>query len=259
MTGTHHTFNPWWGCAKVSDGCNNCYAESWAARVGMKCWGKNNDRRFFGDSHWAEPMRWNRKAESQRQRQKVFCSSMADVFEARQDLDSWRERLWRLIDATPWLDWLLVTKRHDHVLEMVPWKSDWPDNIWLGMTAEDQKWAARRLPVLLEIPAKMRFVSCEPLVGPIDISPWVGPGGVDWIIVGGESGARARRMQPEWVEQIQKQCSKAGTAFFFKQWGIFGADGSRRPKKKNGNLFLGQQWQEFPLMRGCSTTSCHRI
>ncbi|MBF0134082.1 MAG: phage Gp37/Gp68 family protein [Magnetococcales bacterium] len=256
---THHTFNPWWGCAKVSAGCANCYAEVWAARVGMKCWGVNGQRRFFGDSHWHQPMLWNRRAAHLKERQKVFCSSMADVFEARKDLDPWREKLWGLIAATPWLDWLLVTKRHSHVLEMAPWKTEWPSNVWLGMTAEDQECAARRLPLLLKIPAKVRFISCEPLVGPLDVRPWVGSGGVDWIIVGGESGARARRMQSEWVEQIQSQCQKANTAFFFKQWGVFGADGLRRSKKKNGNLFQDRLWQEFPIVQESHIASCHRI
>ncbi|MBF0174143.1 MAG: phage Gp37/Gp68 family protein [Magnetococcales bacterium] len=256
---THHTFNPWWGCAKVSSGCANCYAEVWAARMGMRRWSADGDRRFFGESHWQEPKRWNRKAERLQERQKVFCSSMADVFEKRDDLDPWRQRLWNLIAETPHLDWLLVTKRPDHVREMVPWGSCWPSNVWLGMTAENQECAARRLPMLLEIPARVRFVSCEPLVGPLDIGPWIGANGLDWVIVGGESGARARPMKPEWVEHIHKQCSEAGTAFFFKQWGIFGGDGLRRSKKENGNLFQGRQWQEFPSPQRSSSMLCHGI
>ncbi|MBF0424149.1 MAG: DUF5131 family protein [Magnetococcales bacterium] len=157
------------------------------------------------------------------------------------------------------MDWLLVTKRHDHVKEMVPWKSDWPPNVWLGMTAENQACATLRLPVLFEIPARVRFVSCEPLVGPLDMKPWLGRGGLDWIIVGGESGARARPMRPEWVESIQRQCCESGTAFFFKQWGIFGMDGSRRSKKENGNLLQGRQWQEFPSSQETSSTIHHGI
>src|SRR6184192_322857 len=102
---TDHTFNPWWGCAKVSPGCNNCYAETWAKRLGLKVWGPEKDRRFFTDKHWQEPVKWNTDAEQGRRRKRVFCASMADVFEARHELTPWRERLWRLTGQTPWLDW----------------------------------------------------------------------------------------------------------------------------------------------------------
>ena len=108
---TDHTFNPWWGCARVSPGCNNCYAEAWARRVGENIWGAKQDRRVFGEKHWGEPLKWNAEAQEQELRRRVFCASMADVFELRSDLDPWRDRLWALIDQTPWLDWLLLTKR----------------------------------------------------------------------------------------------------------------------------------------------------
>ena len=105
---TDHTFNPWWGCAKVSPGCENCYAEAWAKRVGEKIWGASQSRRFFGEKHWDEPLKWNEDAKSGRCRRRVFCASMADVFESRKDLNPWRKRLWSLIGDTPWLDWLLA-------------------------------------------------------------------------------------------------------------------------------------------------------
>lgn len=108
---TDHTFNPWWGCAGVSPGCDNCYAEAWAKRVGEDIWGARKPRRFFGEKHWCEPLKWNDEAQKQGHRRRVFCASMADVFELRSDLDPWRDRLWVLIDQTPWLDWLLLTKR----------------------------------------------------------------------------------------------------------------------------------------------------
>ncbi|MBF0135085.1 MAG: phage Gp37/Gp68 family protein [Magnetococcus sp. DMHC-1] len=243
---THHTFNPWWGCEKVSTGCDHCYAQIWAARMGMRIWGHDAERRFFGDQHWREPLRWNQSAERQQERQKVFCSSMADVFEERKDLDPLRERLWSLIANTPWLDWLLVTKRPECVPKMVPWNNDWPAHVWLGTTAENQECAMHRLPYLLDTPAKVRFVSCEPLVGAVDLGPWIGPNGLDWVIAGGESGARARPMQPKWVEKIYQQCKKAGVSFFFKQWGTFGQDGMHRSKKDNGNLFQGNLVHEYP-------------
>ena len=117
---THHTFNPWWGCVKVSPAYKHCYAEGWAKRVGLDVWGARAPRRFFSDAHWREPLKWNRGAETAGERRRVFCASMADVFEARDDLNPWRERLWQLIEATPFLDWLLLTKRPEHVGNCVP-------------------------------------------------------------------------------------------------------------------------------------------
>lgn len=108
---THHTFNPWWGCAKVSPACAHCYAEKWARRVGLSLWGEEVPRRFFGDRHWREPIVWNAEAQRAGCKRRVFCASMADVFEPRKELEPWRLRLWSLIECTPWLDWLLLTKR----------------------------------------------------------------------------------------------------------------------------------------------------
>src|SRR5687767_4291955 len=105
---THHTFNPWWGCVRVSPACKNCYADSWANRLGLELWGAKAPRRFFSDSHWAEPIRWNREAQRLGVRRRVFCASMGDVFEDRRDLDSARAKLWKLIDETSSLDWLLL-------------------------------------------------------------------------------------------------------------------------------------------------------
>ena len=164
---THHTFNPWWGCAHVSEGCANCYAERDARRYGSDVWGKIAPRRFFGDAHWAEPLRWNSEADRAGERRRVFCASMADVFEPRPDLDTPRRRLWDLIASTPWLDWLLLTKRPETVLGMVPWVDAWPPNVWVGTSVETQQWADRRIPRLLKIPARIRFLSVEPLLGSV--------------------------------------------------------------------------------------------
>jgi protein gp37 len=169
---TDHTFNPWWGCTKVSPGCENCYAEAWAKRVGAKVWGARQDRHFFTQKHWDEPLKWNADAESKKRRKRVFCASMADVFELRSSLDSWRAQLWDLIDETPWLDWLLLTKLPQNIQKKVPWKREWPSNVWIGTTIEDQKRADERLPVLLQLPAKCRFLSCEPLLGKVDLNRW---------------------------------------------------------------------------------------
>jgi protein gp37 len=221
---TDHTFNPWWGCTKVSPGCKNCYAETWARRVGENIWGIKQERRFFTDKHWSEPLKWNVDAASERQRKRVFCASMADVFELRTELDQWRNRLWRLIDETPWLDWLFLTKRPQNIQKKVPWKREWPSNVWIGVTVEDQQRADERLPILLQFPAKCRFLSCEPLLEKVDLSKWISRRqkslyGIDWVIAGGESGPNARPMLPGWARTLRDQCKAAEIPFHFKQWG----------------------------------------
>ena len=144
---TDHTFNPWWGCTKISPGCDHCYAEGWARRVGESVWGHKQPRRFFRDSHWHQPRAWNAAAAAKQQRRRVFCASMADVFEDRRDLDAARERLWKLIADTPHLDWQLLTKRPQTVHRLAPWGENWPTNVWLGTTVEDQDRADVRLPI----------------------------------------------------------------------------------------------------------------
>ena len=222
---THHTFNPWWGCTKVSPACDHCYAETWAKRVGQSVWGPKSPRRFFSDKHWADPLRWNAEANADGHRRRVFCASMADVFEHRADLNETRKRLWKLIEATPMLDWLLLTKRPQQIGIKAPWTTDWPDNVWIGTTVENQKFAELRLPHLLKHPAKVRFLSCEPLLGPIDLGRWIngdaseGLHRVDWIIAGGESGPGARPMHPDWARSLRDQAASADAAFHFKQWG----------------------------------------
>lgn len=274
---THHTFNPWWGCDRVSPACKHCYAETWARRVGRDLWGKTAPRRFMSDAYWREPVRWNAKAAEAGRRERVFCASMADVFEARQDLDAARERLWALIEATPQLDWLLLTKRPEHVARLVPWGKAWPGNVWLGTTAENQRWLDRRLRHLVEIEAAVRFLSCEPLLGPLDISPWGGR--IDWVIAGGESGPRARPTNPAWFQGLRDQCKRHAIAFHFKQWGNwrpsdghvngYAARDLRQPaggvitvvnvgKKAAGRLLDGRAWDGVPVARRASTgEGCH--
>lgn len=257
---TDHTFNPHWGCARVSPGCENCYAEAFAKRTGHKVWGANADRREFGDKHWAEPLKWNRDAEKAGVRRRVFCASMADVFEDHPVAQRSRERLWPLIEQTPHLDWQLLTKRPDAIAGYLPqtWGAGWP-NVWLGTTVEDQKRADERIAPLLRVPAAVRFLSCEPLLGPVDLcrtrfdeaNPsfdmlrfgfWDTPYGfancseahrrfgrpIDWVIVGGESGPRARRFDAEWARAIVTQCRDAGVAVFVKQMGAHVVDRNDR-------------------------------
>lgn len=216
---TDHTFNPWWGCAKVSPACDHCYAETWAKRVGFDLWGPRGRRRFLSDAYWQQPPRWNRLAEAAGRRERVFCASMADVFEWNASLTPWRTRLWRLIDNTPSLDWLLLTKRPHLSTRLTPWGESWPHNVWLGATVESQRHAALRVPRLLDAPAQVRFLSCEPLLSGLDLTPWLQSGGIHWVIAGGESGPHARPSDPSWFYGLRDQCAEHAAAFHFKQWG----------------------------------------
>jgi protein gp37 len=188
---------------------------------------------------------------------------MADAFELRPDLDLWRSKLWELIKITPNLDWLLLTKRPENVQAMVPWASSWPSNVWLGATVENQEWAERRITHLLKIPARIRFLSCEPLLGPIDLSCWLDR--VHWVIVGGESGPCARPIDPEWISAILQQTKDANSAFHFKQWGEWmPSDGQAMKKvgkKKAGREFRGRIWNDPPrgISGFCRTTESTRF
>lgn len=252
---TDHTFNPWWGCAAVSPACDHCYAEALAKRFGHQTWGAKAPRRFFGDAHWSEPMAWNAAALRSGHRARVFCASMADVFEKRAELDIHRERLWRLIRATPALDWLLLTKRPQLIASRLPldWDSGY-SNVWLGTTAENQVEADRRLPHLLKIPAAIHFVSAEPLLSGVDLSSWLS-GGVSrrlgWVIAGGESGPKSRPSDPTWFRNLRDQCLAAGVPFHFKQWGNWApsAEGhaTRQRKAATGRALDGQTWDQLPM------------
>ena len=219
---TDSTFNPWWGCAAVSPGCAHCYAETLGHRFGVE-WGPLAPRRFFGPKHWSEPEAWNRAAEREGRPAFVFCASMCDVFDAHGDarLAEARERLWGLIGRTPNLVWLLLTKRPQHVSQFVPaaWRRGcWPVNAWLGVTAEDQRRAGERIPILLSLPAPRRFVSYEPALGPVDFSALEGAR-LDWVVVGGESGSDARPFDVAWARDTVRQCRQAGVAAWVKQLG----------------------------------------
>lgn len=263
---THHTFNPWWGCTKVSQACKLCYAEVWARRTGGHFWGPRAPRRFFGDNHWKEPLSWNDEAAATGQRLRVFCASMADVFEYRAELHPWREKLWSLIERTTNLDWLLLTKRPQRIAYQSQWGRRWPANVWLGTTVENQKTADERIPYLLDNCAPVRFLSCEPLVAPIDVSHYLNAG-VEWVIAGGESGGKSRPSHPGWFRDLRDQCMDANVPFLFKQWGNWSplnggvpaprtqvhvfADGEavcRRNKKEAGRLLDGRTWDDVPVM-----------
>ena len=244
-----HTFNPWEGCQKVGPGCDNCYAEARDIRfTGGTHWGPGAPRRRTSAANWAKPLKWNRDAAKTGTRPRVFCASLADVFDNAVD-PAWRADLWALIWSTPHLDWLLLTKRPGNIAAMIPQGVDWGAgwvNVWLGCTVVNQAEADRDIPKLLAVPAHRRFLSIEPMLGPIDLTNldphgdfrpygahgwsaiWRGNGigraCLDWVVCGGESGPNARPMHPDWARSLRDQCRTAGVAFHFKQWGEWEAD-----------------------------------
>jgi protein gp37 len=238
---TMHTFNPWEGCQKVSPGCDNCYAEARSKRwgysdvgkKGFRLWGPpaTTKRLARSETYWRQPETWNREAEGVAERPRVFCASLADVFEDNPDpvVIAGRFRLWDLIASTPNLDWLLLTKRPQNIRAMLPeaWRANMPKNIWLGTTVEDQQRADERISELLANPATVRFLSVEPQVGPVDLWRWLSPRRrlvVDWVIVGGESGSKARPFDVAWARSIVGRCGDAGTPVFVKQLGANAID-----------------------------------
>lgn len=284
---TDNTFNPWEGCTKVSPGCAHCYAETRNARWNggtAPNWGKGKPRRRTSDSNWKQPLKWNRDVllaknqpcgcivctcedEIQCQgcgashcgkhpvgkipspkfiRPRVFCASLADWLDDEVPI-KWQNDLLRLIESTPNLDWLMLSKRPENwdgviinaIHADIDMARQWadgrpPHNVWIGTTAEDQQRADERIPLLLQIPAKVRFVSCEPLLEPVDLvrahrteeklPNWPEPTRVDWVITGGESGSKCRHFSADWARSLRDQCAAAGVAFFMKQMG-----GTKKP------------------------------
>lgn len=256
---TDHTFNPWIGCTRVSAGCDHCYAEALSTRYGWVEWGPRGQRRRTSPSTWSKPLAWQRRADADGVRRRVFCASLADVFDNRAP-DGAREQLWELIDRCPSLDWQLLTKRPQNIRRCLPasWGDGWR-HVWLGITAENQTEYDRRWPVLAAIPAAVRFVSYEPAVGALSLA---GHDAVpDWLIWGGESGPRARPMKPDWARRITAECGEREIACFGKQWGSYAssplvqerglsASEARRldppTNGKGGALLDGRLWREFP-------------
>lgn len=267
---TDHTFSPWIGCTEVSAACDHCYARDFMTKKPRWATAWSGDRFRTSADYWKQPLKWNREAERSGIRRKVFCASLADVFDNQVD-PAWRADLFGLIEATQSLDWLLLTKRPQNAKKMiiaarrsilgsneiderhVSWA--WP-NVWLGTTTENQEEADRRIPHLLAVPAKVHFLSMEPLLGPVDLTCVVRPtlngafidnaltgfisagvGGmfghkIDWVITGGESGPGARPSNPQWFRDIGKQCADAGVPWFHKQHGDW-ADYTQLPERVN--------------------------
>ncbi|MCC6454169.1 MAG: DUF5131 family protein [Caldilineaceae bacterium] len=312
---TDHTFNPWMGCTRVSEGCRHCYAETLMDhRWGKVQWGPQGVRVRTTEAKWREPLKWNRQQWGEcnhcgwrgaergdplakakgfvcpeckaglalRTRQRVFCGSLCDVFEdkpdQREQLNEWRLQLFELIDRTPHLDWLLLTKRPENIKRL--WPFGWYDdqftwrNVWIGTSIENQRSAHERIPELIKIPAAIRFLSIEPLLGPVALGaafpcgyycdPGMDGGGhhdhpfwsrvnpqIHWAIIGGESGPGARRMDVGWVRDLMRQCDYAQVPVFVKQMGTVLAHELHLKDKKGGNI---EEWpadlrvRQFPLL-----------
>jgi protein gp37 len=257
---THHTFNPWLGCVEVSPACDHCYARTLVTgRMARDVWGKDKPRPETSESYWHQPFVWDRAAERAGERHRVFCGSLCDVMEDRRDLDRIRGDLYKLIESTPHLDWLLLTKRPQNFGRFLPsaWLEKPLSNVW-GMTTVESAEYLWRVTELLNTPFAVRMLSCEPLLGPLDLTsipcmgqpsitrnvltgrfhnvPFVAKDGarvmvsvdtkprIDGVICGGESGARdlpIRAMNPDWARSLRDQCVAAGTAFFHKQNGEY--------------------------------------
>ncbi|MBL8504107.1 MAG: phage Gp37/Gp68 family protein [Rhodocyclaceae bacterium] len=234
---TEQTWNPATGCTKVSPGCKHCYAETMAAR--LKAMGASGYERGFRLT--LHPGRLTQPIK--RKKPTIwFVNSMSDLFHERIP-DKFLDQVFETIRSTPHHTYQILTKRAERLPQYFSERAC-PQNVWLGVSVEDRRYGVPRINHLRQVDARVRFLSIEPLledVGPMDLR------GVHWVIVGGESGAKARPMHPEWVDAVRRQCEQQNAAFFFKQWGGWGADGVKRHKKANGRLLHGRTWDELPL------------
>ena len=232
---TETTWNPVTGCTKVSPGCAHCYAETFAERFrGVP--GHPYERGFdlqLRRERLQQPLTW-------RQPRMIFVNSMSDLF--HEDVpEEYIRQVFSVMRKANWHSFQILTKRAERLAELAP-RLRWPRTVWMGVSVENQRWTSR-IDDLRRVPAKVRFLSCEPLLGPLKLDLH----GIHWVIVGGESGPRARRMNPDWVRDIRRQCEAAGAAFFFKQWGAHNEAGERVGKGKAGRLLDGRLWGQLPV------------
>jgi protein gp37 len=231
---TEATWNPVTGCDKVSPGCAHCYAETFAERFrGVP--GHPYERGFdlqLRPGRLEQPLQWARP-------RVIFVNSMSDLF--HEDVPT--EYIKSVFDVMRRADWhvfQVLTKRAERLQELAS-RLPWPDNVWMGVSVENQRWTSR-IDSLRTVSAHVRFLSCEPLLGPLELNLR----GIHWVIVGGESGPRARPMQPEWARSILDQCKRANVPFFFKQWGAHDETGRRVGKGKAGRLLKRRTWDAMP-------------
>lgn len=256
----HHTFNPWWGCTQVSPLCDHCYAMMLDARWRKRAyWGPRAPRRYFADEYWGEPLRWDRLAALAGERRRVFCASMADVFDNKVD-PAVRDRLWQLIRRTRSLDWLLLTKRIGNAYRMLPddWANGYP-NVWL-IVSVDQAALDREVPKLIGLPAVVRGVSIEPQLAPVRIGAFASL--LQWVINGGESGVGARPFHLEWARSLVAECQSAATPIFVQRLGSKPYLGAVQLRLSDR---AGMDWNEWPAdlrirefpRRGCRSQTKH--
>ncbi|HEX6707357.1 MAG TPA: phage Gp37/Gp68 family protein [Albitalea sp.] len=234
---TEHTWNPVTGCTKLSPGCKHCYAETMARR--LHAMGAAGYEKGFQLALHPERL----QQPLQRKRPTTyFVNSMSDLFHEGVP-DAYIDQVLDVCDRTPWHTYQVLTKRGDRLPQFFGSRRC-PANVWLGVSVEDRKYGVPRIAELRKVMAAVRFLSVEPLLedlGPLDLS------GIHWVIVGGESGTKARPMKAEWADGVRRQAAAQGVAFFFKQWGAWGPDGVRRDKKRNGRELGGRRWDEFPV------------
>jgi protein gp37 len=226
---TDSTWNPITGCTKISPGCAHCYAEAITlrfARGGRFLPGQTTIR--MHSDRLRIPLKW-------RDPRLVFVNSMSDLFHEEVPED-FILQVFEVMREARQHTFQVLTKRHERLVELSP-RIAWPTNVWMGVSVENQVWADRRIPALKKVPASVRFLSCEPLLGPVSLDSHLD--GINWVIVGGESGAKARPVDGAWVRMIREQCVVKGVPFFFKQWG-------GRTSKANGRLLDGRTWDDMP-------------
>lgn len=233
---TDHTFNPWWGCTAIAPGCDNCYAAALDKRTGGDYWNPKTKPRATSLSNRRKVFRWNEQAEIENRRHRVFCGSMMDWCDKNAP-EGALDDLWQLIKETPMLDWQLLTKRATLIKDRLP--EDWGngyENVWLGVTVENREFGFLRVDELKDIPARVRFLSIEPLLedlGPMNLS------GIHWAIVGGESGPGARPMKEDWALNAVNECITQNVPVWFKQWG-------GNTKDKGGCVIGGDELKQWP-------------
>jgi protein gp37 len=240
---TEATWNPVTGCTQISPGCANCYAKTFAERFrGVP--GHPYEMGFdltLRPERLAQPLSWKKP-------KLIFVNSMSDLFHECVP-DDFIKSVFETVEAAHWHTFQLLTKRPERLAEVA--KSldlVFPDNLWVGVSVENQRWTSR-IDLLRQVPAAVRFLSCEPLLGPLidlDLTD------IHWVIVGGESGHHARRMKGEWARSVRDQCREQDVPFFFKQWGAFDEAGVRRGKLKSGRRLDQRTWDALPGMTGAS-------